>query len=158
MPNRPNWRSIKMHRPYSVDEAARTLGVHKATVRRWLKKWKVPIFDDQKPVLIRGEDLKSLGNQMKKPSSPCRVDQAYCLKCRKPTKAAYGEWEIADATGTAANMRMLCGTCTTIVYKRVAWRDLITLSKTVRVSARQNLRHLIEMQEPCLNVHYLKGA
>ena len=35
---RPNWRRIKLHRNYTVEEAADALGKHPHTVRGWLKE------------------------------------------------------------------------------------------------------------------------
>jgi len=52
----PNPRRVKIHRSYSVEEMSRLLGVHKNTVRNWLKNGLEPI-DDQRPTLIRGSDL-----------------------------------------------------------------------------------------------------
>ena len=33
----PNYRLVKIHRSYTVEEAAGSLGVHKNTVREWVK-------------------------------------------------------------------------------------------------------------------------
>jgi predicted DNA-binding protein (UPF0251 family) len=33
----PNYRLVKIHRIYTVEDAARCLAVHKNTVRRWIK-------------------------------------------------------------------------------------------------------------------------
>ena len=51
-----NWRAVKMHRNYTVDEAARVLGRDKGTIRRWIAKG-LPAIKDQKPHLILGTDL-----------------------------------------------------------------------------------------------------
>ena len=47
---------VKTHRPYTVDEAAKTLGVGKPTVRRWIKGG-LYALTDRKPWLIQGGDL-----------------------------------------------------------------------------------------------------
>ena len=47
---RPNWRGVRRHRSYSVDEAARTVDVAKGTVRRWTKAG-LPAITDRKPAL-----------------------------------------------------------------------------------------------------------
>jgi hypothetical protein len=41
---------------YTVEEAARTLGVHKNTVRAWLKRG-LPTIDAERPTLILGREL-----------------------------------------------------------------------------------------------------
>ena len=51
MAKRLNWRKVKKHRSYTVDEVARLLSVHKGTVRRWTKNG-LKVLDDQRPLLI----------------------------------------------------------------------------------------------------------
>ena len=50
-------RVIKLHRSYSVGEAAATLGVHKNTVANWLRQGLQPI-DKVRQILIHGEELR----------------------------------------------------------------------------------------------------
>ena len=50
---RVNARRVKIHRSYAVDEAARLLGVHKNTVRSWIKRG-LPTVDNRRPILILG--------------------------------------------------------------------------------------------------------
>jgi excisionase family DNA binding protein len=53
----PNRRSIKIHRNYTVEEAARVTGCAKGTIRRWIKSGALPAITDRKPNLILGGDL-----------------------------------------------------------------------------------------------------
>lgn len=55
---RINPRLIKLHRPYSVEEAARALGVHKNSVRGWIKDG-LPTVDHSRPLLILGQELRA---------------------------------------------------------------------------------------------------
>ena len=52
----PNPKHAKIHRNYSVVEIARRFGVHKNTVRNWLKQGLVTI-DGRRPILILGREL-----------------------------------------------------------------------------------------------------
>ena len=54
---KPNWRRIKTLRSYTIDEAAKALGVHRNTIRHWIKKSGLRAFTDQRPHLIQGGDL-----------------------------------------------------------------------------------------------------
>ena len=38
---------VKIHRSYSIDQVARTLGVHKNTVANWLKDGLSPMISDR---------------------------------------------------------------------------------------------------------------
>ena len=53
---RLNPRRVKIHRSYTVDEAAMLFRVHKNTVRTWLKSGLHPI-DGRRPILILGRQL-----------------------------------------------------------------------------------------------------
>lgn len=156
MPNRPSWNRVKIHRSYTVDEAARALGVCKATVRRWIKTKGLPLIDKARPALILGRDLIAFGKAQKRPRQKCELDQAYCLSCRAPQKAALGRMEIIQANTRTANVRMRCETCTSRMHKRFSWRDLTQISARAYVSASQAHRHLIEINAPCLSAHFKK--
>jgi transposase-like protein len=156
MPARPTWNRVKIHRSYTVDEAARTLGVCKATVRRWIKAKGLPLIDQHRPALILGPELIAFGKSHKAPKQKCELDQAYCLSCRAPKNAALGQMEIIQANAKTANVRMQCETCMSLMHKRFAWRDLSQVSARARVSASQAHLHLIETNAPCLSVHFKK--
>jgi hypothetical protein len=71
---RPDWRRVKKHRSYAVDEVARTLGISKGTVRRWIKSG-LSALTDQKPMLILGADLIDFGKTRRRPKSNCAPDR-----------------------------------------------------------------------------------
>jgi predicted DNA-binding protein (UPF0251 family) len=81
---RLNQGRIKMHRSYSIEEASRTLGVHKNTVANWLKNG-LDQIDAQRPILIQGRVLRAfLHERRKSQKSRCAVGELHCLKCRGP--------------------------------------------------------------------------
>ena len=69
----PNYRLVKIHRNYSVEDIARLCGKHKNTVRAWLKGGLYPI-DKSRPVLVHGQVLaaffKGRRTAGKRPSPP----------------------------------------------------------------------------------------
>ncbi len=54
----PNHRRVKIHRSYTVEEIASLFGVHKNTVREWVKAG-LPTCDDKRPMLILGHVVHS---------------------------------------------------------------------------------------------------
>ena len=156
MGRRPNYRAIRIHLPYTVDELARTTGVCKATVRRWVKQG-LPATTDCKPALITGEDAVAFLKGRSKPKRRCELDEFYCLSCREPRRAAYGEAEIASRTNQTLNVRALCEVCTAMTHKRVSLRRLAQFTALVRLDGEQGARRLIDTGRPCLNVHLQKA-
>ena len=58
----PNPRLAKIHRSYTVDEVASLFGVHRNSVREWVKRG-LPTSDGRRPMLILGVMLILLGAQ-----------------------------------------------------------------------------------------------
>jgi len=55
MPKLPNYRRVKTHRSYTVEEIASLLDLHKNSVRTWVKAG-LPTCDGQRPMLILGSE------------------------------------------------------------------------------------------------------
>ena len=157
MAYRPKWHTLKTHRSYTIDETARALGVCKATVRRWIKVKGLAVIDDRRPALLLGRELIAFGKTQRKPKHKLGLEQAYCMSCRAPKNAAFGQMQIIGANAKTANVRMQCQTCQSLMHRRYAWRDLHRISPLNRLTASQADRHLIETAAPCLNVHFEKG-
>ena len=153
MARKLNWRAIRIHRSYSVDEAARALGVAKVTVRRWIARGDLPVIDNCKPMLIQGDELSAYLRKRRARKHKLRLDQCYCMKCRAPKCAAFSEAELIGTSGKTAMVRMLCETCTTVMHKRVNWQQVLRLSNLVRLSGTHRLKHLSETTQPCVNDH-----
>jgi predicted transcriptional regulator len=130
---RAGWRAVKLHRNYTVDEVARTLGRCKGTVRRWLGAG-LPAVSDRRPALILGEDLIDFLKAQSKPRTRCALDECYCFKCRAPRKAAGGMADWIPMTPTSGDLQALCEQCDTIMHKRVSHRQLEALRAILDVS------------------------
>jgi hypothetical protein len=126
LPRRPDWRGIKSHRSYTVEEAARGIGVAKGTVRRWIKQG-LPSITDKKPALVLGADLIEFHRLQKKPKQSCLPHECYCVKCRKPRSPAGGMAEYVPLTATSGNLRAICPDCLKLMYRRVANRNVSTI-------------------------------
>lgn len=64
----PNHRLVKLHRSYTVEEIANLFGIHKNTVRGWVKAGLATI-DAKRPMLILGHDLSAFLQARRKKTS-----------------------------------------------------------------------------------------
>jgi hypothetical protein len=117
------------------------LGVAKGTVRRWIKSDGLPVTDEKKPALIAGPELVAFGKRRRAAKQTCRLDQCYCMRCKAPKGAAFGQAELIEGEGASAMVRMLCERCTAVMHKRVSWSRIEALSGLVRLSAPHRLKH-----------------
>lgn len=117
---RPNPQLAKIHRTYTVDEAARLLTVHKNTVRQWIKQG-LPTVDDRKPTLLHGLDLRAFLEQRRKNAKrPCRPGEMYCVRCRDPKRPAGAMADYLPISETIGNLRGICPDCETLIHRRVS--------------------------------------
>jgi hypothetical protein len=106
-----NARLIKLHRSYSVDEAARTLGANKNSVRGWIKDG-LPAFTESRPALIMGHDLRAfLERRQKAAKCPNGPGRFRCFKCRQPMRPALGMVEYVPRNDVAGNLKAICEGC-----------------------------------------------
>jgi hypothetical protein len=96
-------RRIKTHFSYTVEEAADALGVHKNTVRMWIKGG-LAVADDRRPTVMSGAAIRAfLENRLKARKSPLKPGEFYCFRCREPKSPAGGMGRILSrpAAGSA---------------------------------------------------------
>jgi excisionase family DNA binding protein len=142
MARRLSGRSISIHRSYPAKDIAEALGVHKGTVLRWIRRGELKPIDDRRPILIQGKTLRAYLELRRPKKQKCGIDEWYCLKCRQPRHAAFGEGEIVSSNRRTCNVRALCGECATVMHKRFSNLMLGNISRLVRLSAQQHLKHL----------------
>src|SRR5712692_9441588 len=100
----PNYRHVKIHRSYTVDEVASLFRTHKNTVRAWLKAG-LPTCDEKRPMLILGHDLSTfLQTRREKNKQRCRPGEMYCVKCRAPKYPAGFFFNDTAATERIGNL------------------------------------------------------
>ena len=134
---RINPRLIKLHRPYTVEEAARTLGVHKNSVRGWLKDG-LAVVDNSRPALMLGHVLRAyLLAKRKAAKRPCPPGTMYCFRCRQPMPPALGMVEFVKRNGTSGNLAAMCGECGTMMHRRARESAIATVMPNLEVQIRQ---------------------
>lgn len=154
---RPAWRRVKLHRSYTVDEAARALGVCKGTVRRWIKAHDLPALTDRKPVLILGGDLIDFGKARTRAKQTCAPGELYCVRCRAPRNPAGGMAEFIPLNPGGGNLRAICETCETLMHRRVSLGQLPELQRLLDVTIAQAPNSLTKRDAPCVNDHLPGG-
>lgn len=151
MNHRADIRRVKIHRNYTIDEIARITGVHKNTVRHWIKKG-LPTVDDGRPALVLGSEVKRFHEaQRTARKRPCAPGQMYCFKCRAPRSPAFDAVDYIPTDGAAGNLRGLCPVCGTLMHKRVSLARLDTIAASLDVQFPHGKSRLREIPDPSLN-------
>jgi excisionase family DNA binding protein len=151
-------RGIKLHRTYTVEEAAIVTGCAKGTIRRWIRAGALPALTDQKPHLILGGDLLDYLKARAARGPRLKPHECYCLKCRAPREPALGMAEYKYLTPTTGNLRALCSTCTTLMHKAVGLDTLRSLVSVLDVTMPQATKHIIDSAWLSLNDHFPRRA
>jgi hypothetical protein len=116
----PNPRLVKIHRSYTVEEVAGLFGVHKNTVRNWIRNGLASI-DAARPMLIFGQDLAGfLQTKRTKNKQSCKPGEIYCVRCRSPKQPAEGMAEYTPVTDKFGNLQAICPACGSIMNRRVS--------------------------------------
>jgi hypothetical protein len=148
---RLNPRRVKIHRNYSVEEAARLFAVHKNTVRAWLISGLQPI-DGRRPILILGQQLASfLHARRERRRKRCGAGELYCFRCRGPKTAAALRADYLPLTASSGNLRAICTDCGTRMYRRVSLHKLVAGTGDLRVTLPQAQQRIMECDDPCVN-------
>ncbi len=147
----PNPRLAKIHRNYTVEEVAGLFGVHRNTVREWVKRG-LPTNDDRRPMLILGRDLVAfLRARRAKNKRTCQPGEIYCLRCRAPRAAAGDMADYQPVTETLGNLVATCALCETIMNRRVSLAKLEQIGGRLDISMRQAPPRIGESAKPSVN-------
>jgi hypothetical protein len=143
----PNYRCIKIHRTYTVDEIARLFQLHPNTVRAWSKQGLWPI-DDRRPALFKGDVLAAfLRTRREKAKRPCRPGELYCLPCRQPKRPAGGVLEYIPSSPTVGNLRGICPTCHRTIHRRVNREKLSIVTGDLEVTLTAPAQRLLKRND-----------
>jgi hypothetical protein len=147
----PNPRLAKIHRSYSVEDLARLFKVHKNTVRNWLKHGLKPI-DDQRPILIWGQDLRRfLTERRSRAKQPCGPGRIYCLPCRAPKVPAGKIADCIQSGETTATLQGICPNCFRMIYRRVNPQKLNAVRDDLEITVTQAQSRIEERSNPNVN-------
>jgi excisionase family DNA binding protein len=147
----PNPRRVKIHRPYTVEQLAAVLKVHKNTIRRWAKEGLRPI-DDGRPSMFRGADVVAfLSARRQAAKRQCGVGEIYCLPCRMPKSPAGLVADLYVKCLTVGWIAAICPTCHRMLYRRVNPTRIDLIRGNLEISIRQGQARLADRTDPIVN-------
>jgi len=147
----PNHRLVKIHRSYMVEEIAHLFGVHKNTVRGWVKAG-LAIIDNKRPMLILGQDLAQfLLERRVKNKRTCKPSEIYCVRCRAPKLPAGNMADYSPVTGTFGNLQAICPDCHSIINRRINLAGLEQIRGQMDISFPEAMEHINETATPTVN-------
>ena len=147
----PNYRLAKIHRNYTVEEIAKLFGVHRNTVREWVKRG-LPTSDRKRPMLILGRDLAAfLQARRLKNKRTCQPGEIYCVRCHTPKNPAGDMAEYQPVTTALGNLVGICPSCESMMYRRVNLAKLDQVRGKLDITMAQALRHIDESTQSSVN-------
>ena len=148
----PNYRLVKIHRSYTVQEIAKLFGTHENTVRRWIKSGLLTIRDHKRPKLILGGDLAAfLQERRVKNKRKCQPGEIYCVRCHAPQKPAGDMAECQVLTPTLGNLSGICPCCNFMIYRHVNLAKLEQVRGNLEITMTQALQHIGESSGLSIN-------
>jgi hypothetical protein len=151
-------RRAKIHRNYTVEETARLFGVHRNTVRAWLRSG-LKAIDGSRPTLIHGSELRRYcterRTQSKRPTPPGMI---YCLGCREHRRPAGNMVDYLPLTPTSGNLQGICPECDGLIYRRANRAALDAVCAGLDVTIKEADSRLRRRTEPSLNHDSTTGA
>jgi len=151
----PNPRLVKIHRNYSVEEIARLFGLHKNTIRNWLKQ-ELAAIDDHRPMLILGKELsRFLQERRQRGKQSCGPGRIYCIACREPKVPAGNMADCIATSLSAGNLCGICPDCDRLMYRRVNLSKIDAVRGDLEITFKQPQPRI--RQRDVLSVNCDKG-
>jgi DNA-binding XRE family transcriptional regulator len=154
---RPNYRLVKIHRNYTVEEVARLLGTHRNTVRAWVKAG-LPTCDGKRPMLILGLELAEYFKARRtKNKQPCQLGEIYCVRCRAPKQPAGDMADYEPITEKFGNLKGICPDCEGMIYRRASLAKLPKVRGKLEVTFLEAQLRVSESILPTVNSDFRQG-
>jgi len=153
MAKRHNGRLVKIHRNYTIAEAAARVGAHKHTVSRWIAAG-LPTTDDKRPLLIHGEDLRAFLKAREPPKQPCGPGEFYCLRCRAPKRPAGGMVDYIPKNAMRGLLRGICPKCDGLIHRAARFDTIRQKGGDLDIAFRCAEQRLDDICRPLSNVEF----
>jgi excisionase family DNA binding protein len=155
MTRRYDLRRVKIHRSYTISEAALLLGVHKHTIIRWIAAG-LPLVVSKRPFLIHGSDLRAylLAQQPRK--QKLRAGEMLCLPCRAPKRPAGDMVDYIPKTPAKGFLRGICPSCDRLIHRLASLATLASVCGDLSVTHQPPRLRLVDSPSPIGNVDFKK--
>jgi len=154
----PNYRLVKIHRSYTVEEIADLFGLHKNTVRLWVKDGLATI-DDRRPMLILGHVLVAfLQARRSRNKWACKPGEIYCVRCRTPKPPAGDVAEYCPITDKFGNLVAICPDCDAIMNRRVSLAKIEQVRGKMEIGFPEAVQHIIDRASATVNSDLREGS
>jgi hypothetical protein len=141
-----------------VEETANLFGIHKNTVRNWVKDGLATI-DEKRPMLIFGYDLVAFIKQRRtKNKQSCKPGELYCVRCRLPKFPAGDLAEYSPVTEKFGNLIGICPDCDSIMNRRVSLARIEEVCGNLDITFPKAWRHIVKRIEPSVNSDLIQGG
>ena len=158
MANRyPNHRLVKLHRSHTIEEIATLFGIHRNTVRNWIKAG-LPILDDRKPLLVQGQTLVDfLIMRRKRAKRPCGPGRLFCLRCRIPKIPRDGRVIYQPRDEHRGRLVGTCPDCGTRLFRHVGKGKLASSLGELKLHDTMAWEHIAKSSSPIVNCDFNQG-
>lgn len=148
----PSPHRIKSNRPYLIEEAARTLGVHKNTIRRWISEEGLAAITDARPHIIPGDILKLFLKEKRERQRTKRgPGELFCLKCRASRKPAGDIAEYEPRSAKHGMLQAICSECECLMFRVTKRANLTEFEAFFEVQERGAESSITDPSCPSLN-------
>ncbi|MRS03279.1 DNA-binding protein [bacterium] len=148
---RSNPRLVKIHRTYTIEEIAKLFGIHRNTVRHWLKDGLAAI-DNKRPLLILGRVLAAfLQTRRVENKRTCKPGELYCVRCRAPKSPAEGMAEYLPVTEKFGRLIAICPDCESMMNRNISMARIQEFRSKMDINFPEALRRIVERCEPSVN-------
>jgi excisionase family DNA binding protein len=149
---RASARRVKINLNYTPEEAAALTGAHKNTVLRWIGTGALPALTDCRPYLVLGKELVAFLSRKSTGSAKLQPGQCYCVKCKQPQYPALGMAEFMPVNEHWGNLRGICPTCETLMYRRTSCARLPEIRGSLDITFLERGPRIVPCTIPSTNV------
>jgi hypothetical protein len=154
----PNHRLVKIHRSYTVEDVANLFGIHKNTVRKWVKDG-LPTIDEKRPMLILSQELvEFIKKRRAKNKQSCKPGQLYCVRCRVPKFPAGDFAEYSPVTEKFGNLIAICPDYDSIMNRRVSLARIGEVCGNIDITFPKELQHIVNRTKPSVKSDLRQGG